>query len=117
MRAKKNIVISLKEQPTALVLRRIGVFLYANERLAQLCGYSVVESIRKPFIDFFAPEEVPKVLDHYNRRMAGEKVPPIYETALKCKDGSRLDVEVNAGIINYKGKKARSCLYKRYHRA
>jgi two-component system NtrC family sensor kinase len=83
-----------------------GILLYANERLAQLHGYSVVESIGKPFIDFFAPEEVPKVLDRYNRRMAGEKVPPIYETALKCKDGSRLDVEVNAGMINYKGEKA-----------
>ena len=35
-----------------------------------------------------------------------KKFPPIYETALKYKDGSRLDVEVNAGIINYEGKKA-----------
>ena len=83
-----------------------GVLRYANERLEQISGYSVVESIGKPFIDFFAPEEVPKVLDRYKHRMAGEKVTPIYETSLKCKDGSRIDVEVNAGIITYEGKKA-----------
>ena len=83
-----------------------GVLRYANERLARISGYSVVESIGKLFIDFFMPEEVPKVLDRYKRRMAGEKVTPVYETSLKCKDGSRIDVEVNAGIITYEGEKA-----------
>jgi PAS domain S-box-containing protein len=83
-----------------------GVLCYTNERLAQICGYSVVESIGKFFIDFFAPEEVPKIFDRYKRRMAGEEVTPVYETALKCKDGGRIDVEVNAGIVTYEGKKA-----------
>ncbi|MBP1711131.1 MAG: putative histidine kinase, partial [Deltaproteobacteria bacterium] len=83
-----------------------GVLCYINQILAQISGYSIVESIGKPFIDFFVPEEVPKVLDRYKRRMAGENVPPVYETALKCKDGSRLDVEVNAGIVTYEGAKA-----------
>ena len=83
-----------------------GILLYVNERLAQLCGYSVVESIGKPFINFFAPEEVPKFLIVTIVAWQAKKFTPIYETALKCKDGSRLDVEVNAGIINYEGKKA-----------
>jgi PAS domain S-box-containing protein len=71
-----------------------------------MAGYSVEEVIDKPFIDYFTPEEVPKVLDRYKRRMAGQSVTPIYETVLRHKNGSRVDVEVNAGIITYEGKPA-----------
>jgi PAS domain S-box-containing protein len=83
-----------------------GILRYANERLAQISGYSVVEAIGKPFIYFFAPDEVPKVLDRYKRRMAGKKVTSVYETVLKHKEGSRIDVEVNAGVVTYEGKHA-----------
>ncbi len=83
-----------------------GTIHYANTRLAQIGGYTVHEIIGKPFTDFFTPEEVPKVLDRYKRRMAGKKVAPIYETALRHKNGSRVDVEVNAGVITYKGNPA-----------
>jgi PAS domain S-box-containing protein len=38
--------------------------------------------------------------------MAGQSVTPIYETVLRHKNGSRVDVEVNAGIITYEGKPA-----------
>jgi PAS domain S-box-containing protein len=38
--------------------------------------------------------------------VAGEDVTSIYEIALMRKDGSRLDGEVNAGLIKYKGKPA-----------
>ena len=83
-----------------------GTIHYANTRLAQMAGYSVEEVIDKPFIDYFTLEEVPKVLDRYKRRMAGQSVTPVYETVLRQKNGSRVDVEVNAGIITYEGKPA-----------
>ena len=83
-----------------------GIIHYANTRLAQMAGYSVEEVIDKPFIDYFTLEEVPKVLDRYKRRMAGQSVTPVYETVLRQKNGSRVDVEVNAGIITYEGKPA-----------
>ena len=83
-----------------------GILRYANAKLAQIGGYSVHELIGKPFTVFFFPEEVPKILDRYKRRIAGKKVTPVYETVLKHNDGSRIDVEVNAGIITYEGKPA-----------
>src|SRR5450759_1152312 len=54
-----------------------GILRYTNARLAQIEGYSVEELTGKPFTDFFTPEEVPKVLDRYKRRMAGKDVAPI----------------------------------------
>ena len=83
-----------------------AILQYVNPRLAEMIGYSVEELIGSPFANFFIPEEVPKVLDRYTRRMAGKDVAPVYETALRHKNGSRVDVEVNAGVITYEGKTA-----------
>ena len=79
---------------------------YVNPRLAQILDYEVEELIGLPFADFFMPDEIPKVVDRYTRRMAGEEVPSIYESALKRKDGSRIEVELNAGMISYQGRSA-----------
>jgi putative nucleotidyltransferase with HDIG domain len=38
--------------------------------------------------------------------MAGEEVPPIYQTIMLSKDGSDVHVELNAGIIPYQGQQA-----------
>jgi putative nucleotidyltransferase with HDIG domain len=38
--------------------------------------------------------------------MAGEEIPAIYETIISRKDGSNLNVELNAGISQYRGQKA-----------
>jgi two-component system cell cycle sensor histidine kinase/response regulator CckA len=82
------------------------VLQYVNPRLAQILGYTVEELTGSPFARYFIPEEVQKVVDLYNRRMAGENVIPIYETVLRHKDGSAIDVELNTGIIAYKDKRA-----------
>jgi len=82
------------------------VLQYVNPRLAQIIGYTVEELTGTPFANYIVPEEVQKVVDRYNRRMAGEDVIPIYETAVRHKDGRRIDVELNTGIIAYKGKPA-----------
>ena len=52
-------------------------------------GGTLDEIIGKPFTDFIYPDELPLLLDRYQRRMAGEDVTPTYETAFKRKDGSK----------------------------
>lgn len=76
---------------------------FINPRLAEMTGYRVDEMIGMPFADYIYPDELEKVQERYTRRIAGEKVPSIYETALRHHDGRRIDVEINAGIINYNG--------------
>ncbi len=47
-----------------------------------------------------------KLINYYRSRMAGEDVPPVYKTILKHKDGSNIYVEINAGLIPYRGNPA-----------
>jgi len=77
---------------------------YINPRLAQISGYTHDELVGEPFTDYIYPDEVLKVVDHYQRRLAGEEIPSIYETALRHKDGSKIDIEFNASLITYQKK-------------
>ena len=81
-------------------------FQYANPRLAEIVGYSVEEILSSPFARIFDPGELSKLLDRYQQHIAGEDVPSVYETILTHKDGSKVYVELNAGIIPYQGKPA-----------
>lgn len=79
---------------------------FINPRLAKMWGGTVDDLLDRPFTDFLHPDEIPKVFERYKKRMQGKKVPAIYETILVRKDGSNLNVELNAGISQYKGEKA-----------
>jgi PAS domain S-box-containing protein/putative nucleotidyltransferase with HDIG domain len=79
---------------------------FLNPRLAKMWGGTVEEMLDRPITDFLHPDEIPKVLGRYKKRIAGKKVPPIYETIMKRKNGSRLNVELNIGLSNYSGQKA-----------
>jgi PAS domain S-box-containing protein len=83
-----------------------GIVKYGNRMLARMRGGTIEEIVGTPFTDFLHPEEVPKVVDYYKRRMAGEDVTPIYETCLKDKDGKNIYAELNASMITYQGKPA-----------
>jgi len=79
---------------------------FVNPRLAKMWGGDVAELLDRNLSDFLHPDEIPKVLGRYNKRMAGEEIPAIYETILVRKDGSNLNVELNACISQYKRQKA-----------
>jgi two-component system, cell cycle sensor histidine kinase and response regulator CckA len=83
-----------------------GLVKYSNSQLGKIWGGVAEEIIDTPFANYVHPDELLRVADHYNRRMAGEQLPSIYETALKRKDGSKVDTELNVGVIVYKAKPA-----------
>lgn len=80
------------------------VFMYVNPRLGEIAGYSVKEMIGTPFANYIHPDELPKVVERHRRRVAGKKVPSIYESAVKSKDGRTVIVEFNASQGSYLGK-------------
>jgi PAS domain S-box-containing protein len=81
-----------------------GVVKFCNRRITEFWGGSIQETLGRNFTDFVHPDALPEIIDHYTRRMAGEAVPPIYETRLRRKDGSVFYAEVNAGVVTYGGK-------------
>jgi len=82
------------------------ILIYANPSLSEILGYSIPELLGEPFTTFIHPDYLAEVDDYYTRRMVGEDVRPIYDSKFRKKDGSSIDVEVNAGIITYQGKPA-----------
>src|SRR5665647_833017 len=83
-----------------------GVIKVCNPRLEEFWGGSLHEIIGRLFTDFVHPDSRDEITDRYNRRMAGECTPALYQTVLRHKDGSRSYVELNAGVISYEGKPA-----------
>ncbi len=82
------------------------VIKYVNPRLTEMIGYTVEEMTGSKFSKFLVPEELAKQTVRYKQRMAGKNIPSIYETVILLNDGRRLEVELNAGIIQYEGKPA-----------
>jgi two-component system NtrC family sensor kinase len=83
-----------------------GQVKYANSRQAEMWGGSVEEIIDTPFVNYVHPDDIPRIVDLYNRRTAGEKVPSLYEAALRRKDGTKAYAELSVGVIDYLGKPA-----------
>jgi PAS domain S-box-containing protein len=83
-----------------------GVVRFTNTSLVEMWGGTVEEVLETPFANYIHPDELPAMLKRYQQRMAGEDIPSLYETVLRRSDGSKVYVEINAGVIAYHGKPA-----------
>ena len=79
---------------------------FVNSRLSKMIGIPVANVIDKLFLNYVHPSEIKEVIKNYYKRMRGYKVPAIYESALIKKNGDKFPVELNAGVITYRGRKA-----------
>jgi PAS domain S-box-containing protein len=68
---------------------------YINPCLAGMLGYPTKDLLENPFMNHIHPDELPKVVDRHERRLAGEEVPSIYESAIITKNGQKVLVEFN----------------------
>ena len=89
-----------------IALIQDGLLEYINPRMTEIFGYAQNELIGQPFTTYIHPDELSTIIERYKQRMAGENMPVIYETVIISKDGRALNVEVNAGLITYRGKPA-----------
>ncbi|UCE26940.1 MAG: PAS domain S-box protein [Candidatus Coatesbacteria bacterium] len=98
---------SLVEQAIdGIAIIQDGRFLFANRAAARMLGYTPDELAGTEFTEIVVPEVHDELVDRYRRRIAGENVPPIYETKLLRRDGATIDVEINAGVFDYNGRPA-----------
>ena len=86
-----------------IVIMQRELIKYSNRYLLELTSYTLAEVQDRPFSDFIAPGELANLIDHYERHLAGEDVPPIYESVLCCKDGRHIEVELNVSMTTYEG--------------
>ncbi len=80
---------------------------FANEAFAMVAGYTVEEVVGRFFWGFVVPEDMEMVRDNYHRGRAGESVPREYEFRMLHRDGKkRITINVNGGVITYRGRVA-----------
>ncbi len=83
-----------------------GVFKFINPRATEIFGYTPDEVIGSDVTKYLHPDELPKMIERYQKRFAGEELPEIYDTVLVHKNGTKVDVELSGGIITYGGRPA-----------
>ncbi|PLX10335.1 MAG: hypothetical protein C0598_10615 [Marinilabiliales bacterium] len=80
--------------------------VFANTKFINFWGDSKEKLIGLEFTKLLSEDEVDKVDESYKRRLAGEEIPPIYESVFKSSKGELIDIEINAGIIEFMGRDA-----------
>ena len=113
-RAEEQLKSSEEQYRTLIDNIQDGVFIiqdneikFVNGAFARMCGYTVEEVVGMDFRQLIAPEDNRMVTDRYRRRQAGEDVPREYEFRMLHKDGiTRVIVNMNVGLITYRGKVA-----------
>ncbi len=88
-----------------------GVFLIQddkiqsiNEAFIKMFGYAVEEVIGKDFREFIAPEDFELAMNRYYQRQAGKDIPGEYEFHAQCRNGTKLTVDINIGLITHRGR-------------
>jgi two-component system NtrC family sensor kinase len=80
--------------------------VFVNRASADMIGYSEEILTSKSFTDFIHPDDRNMVVDHHIKRLKGEEVPPVYSFRVLRQDGTVKWVELNAAIIQWKGRAA-----------
>lgn len=80
-----------------------GRIKMANKGLAKLTGHEIFAALDQPFVGYVHEGEIEKLSTLYERLLSGKDDTQTYETVLKHKNGRRIDVNINASAIEYKG--------------
>ena len=80
--------------------------VFVNPAAIGMAGYSKEILTSKSFTDFVHPDDLNMVVDYHTRRIKGEEVPPVYSFRVIGQDGTVIWCELNAAVIQWKGKPA-----------
>jgi diguanylate cyclase (GGDEF)-like protein/PAS domain S-box-containing protein len=75
-----------------------GKLIYVNQRLATMLGYPLDELINRPFLELVAVADRPLVAERHYGRLAGKKVPEIYDMRLLTSRGEEILCSLNVGL-------------------
>lgn len=93
--------------PDSLVILQKGQYQLVNAAFTKQFGYSPEDVERGlSFLELVSEGNREAVLQRYNDRMAGKKLPRTFQADLISKDGVAVPTETSAALITYKGEPA-----------
>jgi PAS domain S-box-containing protein len=89
-----------------IVIIQDGRIKYANPSVKRMTGYDIDAATDMPFSDFIYGDEVDEAMEIYKRRLAGEALSTRFERGIRHRNGSRIETEMDGGLISYEDKPA-----------
>jgi PAS domain S-box-containing protein/putative nucleotidyltransferase with HDIG domain len=90
-----------------VVIVQDGRFTFVNAAMAEIVGYDEPEELLgNEFMPYIAPEFKEMVGEKHRNTMAGVGTPLIFEIDVLKRDGTKMPVELNSGVIQYEGRPA-----------
>ncbi len=80
--------------------------IFVNRATEGIMGYSKEILTSQPFADFIHPDDRNLVVTRHLDRLNGREIPPVYSFRIVCSNKMIKQVELNAAVINWKGRPA-----------
>jgi PAS domain S-box-containing protein len=104
--SEKKYKILTESSQTGIYIHHDDKIVYANERFAELHGYTLQELLNMNYSELFHPSEIARVQEINSKRLRREDAPQYYETQRVKKDGGTLWCQTVAVCIEYQEKPA-----------
>jgi len=102
----KYFISLIEHAADGIAIIQDGVFKMVNTALTRMSGHDKKELLGMPFTQLLTPQSQKLTLERYQAKLAGKKVRPVYNIKAITKDGTILDIEINAALTEYEGRVA-----------
>jgi PAS domain S-box-containing protein len=96
----------VEQSDDGIVIVQDDIIKYVNPALAEMAKCSVKEMIHRPFTQYIHPDEILKIRNRQKKKLAGKKIPSIYESAIIDKYGRKIVAELNVSLKPFNHKPA-----------
>lgn len=104
--SEKKYSTLVEKEKDGVAIVQDGICKFANKAVEEISGYSLEELVGHPIFDKIHPKDKKLLADRSKGRIAGKKVPSVYQARILCKDRKIKDIEISTALIAYKGKPA-----------
>lgn len=102
--AASHIKAVLEHSPHGIAVQSEGVIVYANQRFADLFGYSSGEIVGRSIRELVPEHEFERLMSYFRMRQAGRAAPSEYEVEGRRKDGTTFRLKATVATYELGGK-------------
>ena len=90
----------------AIVIIQDGNIVYGNPGLSEMLDYPMSELKGTEFLRYIHEKDYEKILELYERYIGGEREMGIFHLVALRRDGSLINIDLDAGMLTYRGRDA-----------